>query len=177
MSMRSWPSLPRQWDSLPGLEPLGFRYLIEFVQSIAYGERGNLLEVLHLTPWYGRFWMPAIGGFLVGSIIYFLARDAKGIGIAEVMEAVALRKGVIKKKVPRRRSPYLGDLYRDRRVCRGHSSDRVHRVLARLNHGPDPQNFRRPDQDSGRLRCRGGDCRNVQRPYWRLYVCPGGHSG
>ena len=81
-----------------GFGALGFRHLIEFVQSIAYGERGNLLEVLHLTPWYWRFWMPAIGGLVVGFIIYFWARDAKGIGIAEVMEAVALRKGVIKKK-------------------------------------------------------------------------------
>jgi CIC family chloride channel protein len=81
-----------------GFGALGFRYLIEFFQSIAYGERGNLLEVLHLTPWYLRLWMPAVGGLLVGFIVYFWARDAKGVGIAEVMEAVALRKGVIKKK-------------------------------------------------------------------------------
>jgi len=81
-----------------GFGALGFRYLIEFFQSIAYGESGNLLEVLHHTPWYLKFWIPAFGGLIVGSIIYFLAKDAKGVGIAEVMEAVALRKGVIKKK-------------------------------------------------------------------------------
>jgi len=29
---------------------LGFRHLIEFFQSIAYGEQGDLLEVLYQTP-------------------------------------------------------------------------------------------------------------------------------
>ncbi len=82
-----------------GFGALAFRHLIEFFQSIAYGERGNLLEILYLTPWYMRLWMPALGGLMVGLIIFLFARDAGGIGIAEVMEAVALRKGVIKKKL------------------------------------------------------------------------------
>lgn len=40
--------------------------------------------------------VPAIGGLLVGPMIYFFAREAKGHGVPEVMEAVALRGGRIR---------------------------------------------------------------------------------
>jgi CIC family chloride channel protein len=39
---------------------------------------------------------PAAGGLLVGPLTYFLAREAKGHGVPEVMEAVALRGGRIR---------------------------------------------------------------------------------
>ncbi len=37
--------------------------------------------------------VPAIGGAFVGPMIYFFAREAKGHGVPEMMEAVALRGG------------------------------------------------------------------------------------
>jgi len=40
--------------------------------------------------------VPAIGGLLVGPMIYFFAREAKGHGVPEVMEAIALRGGRIR---------------------------------------------------------------------------------
>jgi len=43
--------------------------------------------------------VPAIGGSVVGPLIFFLAREAKGHGVPEVMEAVAMRSGVIRKRV------------------------------------------------------------------------------
>jgi CIC family chloride channel protein len=81
-----------------GFGALGFRLLIELFQSIAYPGKGNVLEIAMETPWYMKFWVPALGGVAVGCLTYFYAKDAQGIGIPEVMEAVALRKGVIKKK-------------------------------------------------------------------------------
>ncbi|GAH15688.1 unnamed protein product, partial [marine sediment metagenome] len=51
------------------------------------------------TPWYFRILIPALGGLVVGPVVYFLAREAKGHGVPEVMEAVTLRSGMIRKRV------------------------------------------------------------------------------
>ncbi|MBW1941198.1 MAG: chloride channel protein, partial [Deltaproteobacteria bacterium] len=48
---------------------------------------------------YQKVWVPAAGGLVVGPLVYFLAREAKGHGVPEVMEAVALRSGVIRKRI------------------------------------------------------------------------------
>lgn len=82
-----------------GFGAIGFRYLIDIFQSISYGSMGNLLNAVQSTPWYFRIGVPAAGGLVVGPIVYFLAREAKGHGVPEVMEAVALRSGIIRKRV------------------------------------------------------------------------------
>jgi CIC family chloride channel protein len=82
-----------------GFGAIGFRYLINLFQTISYGSGGNLLELAQSTPWYLRVGIPALGGLVVGPIVYFLAREAKGHGVPEVMEAVALRSGLIRKRV------------------------------------------------------------------------------
>ena len=82
-----------------GLGAVGFRYLIDFFQSIFYGAGGNLLGLVQAIPWYLKVWVPAAGGLVVGPLVYFLAREAKGHGVPEVMEAVALRSGIIRKRI------------------------------------------------------------------------------
>jgi CIC family chloride channel protein len=82
-----------------GFGAIGFRYLIECVQSISYGSAGNLIDAVQSIPWVFRIGIPAAGGLLVGPLVYFFAREAKGHGVPEVMEAVALRSGVIRKRV------------------------------------------------------------------------------
>lgn len=82
-----------------GFGAVGFRYLIMSVQSIAFGSGGNLLEAVSGIPWYWVILIPAAGGVVVGPLVYFFAREAKGHGVPEVMEAVALRRGVIRKRV------------------------------------------------------------------------------
>ena len=82
-----------------GFGAVGFRYLIEFIQSIAYGSPDELLEVVATIPWNIKIWIPALGGLIVGPLVYFLAREAKGHGVPEVMEAVALKGGIIRKRV------------------------------------------------------------------------------
>jgi len=82
-----------------GFGAVGFRHLIGFIQSLAYGGEGDLLTLVGSTPWYLRVVIPAAGGLVVGPLVYFLAREAKGHGVPEVMEAVALRSGIIRKRI------------------------------------------------------------------------------
>jgi len=82
-----------------GFGAVGFRYLINFFQSLAYGSDGNLLDLVQLIPWYLRVSIPALGGLIVGPLVYFWAREAKGHGVPEVMEAVALKSGLIRKRL------------------------------------------------------------------------------
>jgi len=84
---------------LGGWGAVGFRYLIGFFQSLAYGSSGNILEALGGLGSIHRILVPALGGLVVGPLIYFLAREAKGHGVPEVMDAVALKGGVIRKRV------------------------------------------------------------------------------
>lgn len=82
-----------------GFGAVGFRYLIDFFQTISYGSPADLVDILKSTPWYLRIAIPALGGLIVGPVVYFLAREAKGHGVPEVMEAVTVRSGLIRKRV------------------------------------------------------------------------------
>jgi CIC family chloride channel protein len=84
---------------LGGLGAVGFRFLIRFFQRVFFGPGLNLLEIAWALPWYHKLLVPALGGALVGPIIYYFAREAKGHGVPEVMEAVVLRGGVIRPRV------------------------------------------------------------------------------
>jgi len=82
-----------------GFGAVGFRYLINFFQSLAYGSDGNLLDIVRSIPWYWRILIPTLGGLVVGPLVYFFAGEAKGHGVPEVMEAVALKSGLIRKRL------------------------------------------------------------------------------
>jgi CIC family chloride channel protein len=79
-----------------GLGAVVFRRLIQGVFDLAYGGLGGLLKgigPIHLLI------IPAVGGAIYGPMIYRFAREAKGHGVPEVMEAVALRGGRIRPRV------------------------------------------------------------------------------
>lgn len=79
-----------------GLGAVIFRRLIEGVQTLAYDGLGGMLEGIY--PFYFLI-IPALGGAIVGPLVYRFAREAKGHGVPEVMEAVALRGGRIRPRV------------------------------------------------------------------------------
>lgn len=82
-----------------GFGAVGFRYLINFIQTVSYGSPDELLQVVTSLPWYRVVWVPAAGGLIVGPLIYFFAREAKGHGVPEVMESVAIQGGIIRKRL------------------------------------------------------------------------------
>ncbi|MBN1390028.1 MAG: chloride channel protein [Candidatus Thermoplasmatota archaeon] len=75
-------------------------YLIDFFREVflvegGYGTLDNpfplLIPLVLLAP--------AVGGLLVGLLVRFAAREAKGHGVPEVMESVAVRGGKIRPRV------------------------------------------------------------------------------
>ncbi|UCF21023.1 MAG: chloride channel protein [Gemmatimonadota bacterium] len=84
---------------LGGFAAIGFRLLIQLVQSVAWRRGTYTLDYLAGLPFWWKIVAPAAGGLLVGLITYRFAREAKGHGVPEVMEAVALRGGRIRPRV------------------------------------------------------------------------------
>jgi CIC family chloride channel protein len=78
---------------LGGLGALVLKWLIHFFQGVLWG--GNTYG----GPWYMKLLIPALGAFVVGLIIYFFSKEAKGHGVPEVMEAITMRNGVIRARV------------------------------------------------------------------------------
>ncbi len=84
---------------LGGIGAVIFRHLISFFQWLIYSGAGDLTVLVGDLPWWRVLIGPVIGGALVGPLVYFLAREAKGHGVPEVMNAVAMERGVIRKRV------------------------------------------------------------------------------
>jgi len=73
-----------------------FRWLIESFQTLFFDGGPAILGFLGQ---YYIIFLPAIGGLVVGLLIYYGAREAKGHGVPEVMEAVAVGGGRIRSRV------------------------------------------------------------------------------
>ena len=84
---------------LGGLGAVGFRECIRLFQTVAWQTDSVTLEYLRGLPIYWKVLAPAVGGLIVGLIIVRFAAEAKGHGVPEVMEAVALRGGRIRPRV------------------------------------------------------------------------------
>ncbi|RTZ93625.1 MAG: hypothetical protein DSY91_01800, partial [Deltaproteobacteria bacterium] len=85
---------------LSGLGAVGVRFLIRLFQELFFGGNGiALLEPLMSLPWWYKVIAPAIGGAIIGPIIYYFAREAKGHGVPEVMLATLLQGGKIRPRV------------------------------------------------------------------------------
>lgn len=87
-----------------GYGAVGFRKLIAAVAQLGWGtltrmEGNDLLVMASAAPFWVKVLIPSAGGLIVGIIIYFFAQEAKGHGVPEVMEAVALKDGRMRTRV------------------------------------------------------------------------------
>ncbi len=82
-----------------GLGAVGIQYLIKLFQELFWGDWNLDLDYLNSVPIYVKVLAPTIGGFFVGLIVFLVAKEAKGHGVPEVMEAIALRNGLIRARV------------------------------------------------------------------------------
>ena len=76
-----------------------FRIVIHAAEKISFGTSEQLLGAMGQLAWWQRMLPPLIGISIVAPLVYWLAREAKGHGVPEVMEAVALRGGLIRLRV------------------------------------------------------------------------------
>ena len=84
---------------LAGFSAIGIRAMIKFFSDLSFPGSGNLLQNIMDTPWFWILIIPIIGGIIVGPIIYYLAPEAKGHGVPEVMQAILLKGGQIRGRV------------------------------------------------------------------------------
>lgn len=82
--------------AIAGLGAVAFRWLISTFHSLFFGSGAQYLGFLGQ---YHVILIPAAGGLIVGLLVYFAAREAKGHGVPEVMEAVAIKGGRIRPRV------------------------------------------------------------------------------
>ncbi len=80
-----------------------FFRLIEYARAVAFGN-GSAHDPFGPLGLYGhRWWMlvvlPAVGALLVGYITRFFAREAKGHGVPEVMDAIYRQGSLIRPRV------------------------------------------------------------------------------
>ncbi|HEX75695.1 MAG TPA: chloride channel protein [Dehalococcoidia bacterium] len=80
-----------------GLGAVAFRWLINFFHELFFGSGAHVLSFL------GQHYVilvPILGGIIVGLLIHFTgAKETKGHGVPEVMEAVAIKGGRIRGRV------------------------------------------------------------------------------
>ncbi len=83
---------------IAGLASVAFKYMIHFFQD-QFWRAPSVLEGVSSQTWYLTILIPALGGLLVGPLIYYGAREAKGHGVPEIMESLIFRSGRIRNQV------------------------------------------------------------------------------
>ena len=84
---------------LGGLAAVGFRLLIRLLNEVFWRNDQYSLEYIAGLPFWWKIAAPAVGGLIVGLITYYFAREARGHGVPEVMEAVVIKGGRIRPRV------------------------------------------------------------------------------
>lgn len=86
-----------------GFGAILFISLIEYSRELFFNYSTDVLAGILGAGEFGYKWwipiIPATGALLAGPIIYYFAREAKGHGVPEVMDAVARKGGIIRPRV------------------------------------------------------------------------------
>ncbi len=81
-----------------GFGAVGIQFTIKEFELLFWRDKFNL-ETIHEISWIWKLIVPTCGGIFVGLIIQFVAREAKGHGVPEVMESIVLKNGIIRPRV------------------------------------------------------------------------------
>lgn len=84
---------------LAGYGAVLFKYVLKSMQWVFYQNTEDFLLFGESVPVWMKIVMPAAGGLVVGLVVSYFASEAKGHGVPEVIQAIALRGGRIRKRV------------------------------------------------------------------------------
>lgn len=84
---------------LSGYGALLFQHVLQYAQYAFYQNSEDVLTFYDGLAKWQIVGLPMLGGILVGFIVHFMAREAKGHGVPEVMTSLALYGGRIRKRV------------------------------------------------------------------------------
>jgi CIC family chloride channel protein len=76
-----------------------FRAAIELFHELFWPAGGTFLEQARAMPWWLMLLAPAAAGLVTGPLIHYLAPEARGPGVPEVILAVTQRQSVIRHRV------------------------------------------------------------------------------
>jgi CIC family chloride channel protein len=79
-----------------GFGAILFRWMILQFRNLFFVKGGEILDFMGK---YHVILLPALGGLIVGPLIYYFAREAKGHGVPEVMRSVLTGGGKIRPRV------------------------------------------------------------------------------
>ncbi|MFC1669595.1 chloride channel protein [Spirochaetota bacterium] len=85
--------------TLGGFGAIFVRFSIKTISSFSFPGSSDLLSNIIASPWYVKLIVPSVGGLIVGPVIYFFAKEAKGHGVPEVMQSIILKGGKIRPRV------------------------------------------------------------------------------
>ena len=81
-----------------GLASILFKFMIHFFQN-QFWRAESILEGVAQQPWFLTILIPTLGGLIISPIIFYGAKEAKGHGVPEIMEALIFRGGRIPNRV------------------------------------------------------------------------------
>ncbi|BDQ35381.1 chloride channel protein [Pseudodesulfovibrio portus] len=84
---------------LAGYGAVLFKYVLKLMQWAFYQNSADFIQFADSVPLWMKFVVPTMGGLVVGIVVSNFASEAKGHGVPEVMQAIALRGGRIRKRV------------------------------------------------------------------------------
>ena len=133
---------------IAGLASVIFKKMIFFSQS-QFWRAESFISSVSSQPWYLTILIPTLGGLIIGPIIYYGAREAKGHGVPEIMDSLIFRGGTYPSQSGRHKSPGIFHLYWLWRLCRARRPDRSDKLSRGIVNRPIVPDKRKRDEDFG----------------------------
>ena len=84
---------------LAGLGAVVFRMLIDFQIGLLWPEGDNFFESYTKAHWAWRLTAPMLAGLIISPLLFRFAPEVRGPGVSEVIKALSLHDGIIRRRV------------------------------------------------------------------------------
>lgn len=82
-----------------GLGAVVFRMLIDFQIGVLWPEGENFFESYTKAHWAWRLTAPMLAGLIISPLLFRFAPEVRGPGVSEVIKALSLHDGIIRRRV------------------------------------------------------------------------------